>query len=964
MPTTPGVISRAISRPSIPPRSCIISRARGLDDIYKNPLTLRLIGEVAESEETLPSSRAELLERACLLLVKEDNPRHHDADHARAEAEQLLLAAGSHAAAQLLCDRAGVFNGAPGQTPENYVYVDAVAALPHAAAAETTLHTRLFEAEGAHRFRLLHRVIAEYLGAKWLAACFRSGVSARRLFGLFGQGDGVPTSLRGLHAWLAHFDDVLAEHCIAADPYAVLRYGDAETMSLRLARSMLASLAALSERDPYFRAEDWGTQPASGLMKVELKDDILKLIDTPDQHTHLTMLLVEAMAGTPLAPLLQEELNAMMFDPARYYAERMRAADALREMGPFLDPEATVERLLALGGEDDRRLAWELVADLGLTTVSMDLVVRALYAHIGLTVSDLDQSEDRLDLAHLEDRRIESLNINQLCDLLDCAQAYGEPLLEGAKHSAEAQVADLVRVAGYRALQLDPGMAPSDIWRRLQWVDHNQGYKRETTAAMTAWFKSRPDVRRAVQAYVIFDAGLEQVRDASFAFYQTGLDLYPDEADVIALIEELDRRRNGHPPDVELLEELVLLAPRREGIGADVRAIATKVSNGSAAFQSKLAEWARPLVFEYESKQAEAARERDSERAAVHQTFRERLSNELGAVDAGAPNLLYDPAKAYLGRFREFDKEAPPETRVYGFLGAELGERALKGFMASLSRDDRPSARDISEHHTNGKIYFAELSLVCGIAERLRRGLGLADLSIESRESAFMAWRRTNESQIWGGMDLGPLKAAVLHDDAAVERFFRTSIEPQLEAKMAHVYDLYFLAQEAPWSALAGRLAIEWLRRFPSLPAVIEGELLACATRHADTDALQALAGDTRGRVHRDYETMLAWLSLDFLVDFDACMLLWPQRRRTTLTFSGSSAAAIRASGMMSTEGCHSPSAASSLRSSARLGHAPPARKARQVATLTLGTRARRSRIVGTRSVATPPLRRASHSRR
>ena len=66
----------------------------------------------------------------------------------------------------------------------------------------------------------------------WLVRCFEDGVSQRRIFGLFRQGEGVPTSLRGLHAWLAHFSDVLATPCIDADPYAVLRYGDAETVDL------------------------------------------------------------------------------------------------------------------------------------------------------------------------------------------------------------------------------------------------------------------------------------------------------------------------------------------------------------------------------------------------------------------------------------------------------------------------------------------------------------------------------------------------------------------------------------------------------------------------------------------------------------------------------------------------------------------------------------------------------------
>jgi hypothetical protein len=803
-------------------------------------------------------------------MVQEDNPRHQDAAHACVDAEKLLLAAGAYAATQLLCDLSGLSNGPASKTPEGCVHLTEIALLPHAGAIEAALRTRLFEAEGVQRFHLIHRVVAEYLGAKWLARCFKSEVSARRIFSLFGQGHGVPTSLRGLHAWVAHFDDVLAEVCVAADPYAVLRYGDAETMPVHLARRLLAALAALSERDPFFRAEDWGRHPASGLMRVELRDDILALIGTPEQHTHLTLLLVEAMRGSELTAVLESELRTMMFDQARYYGERKRAADALRELGRIDEPAIPIEQLTAQGGEDDRRLAWELLHDLGLHAVPSELVIRTLYAHIGVTVSDLNQDEDRLDLAYLSDASIEMLDCDQLATLLDSARDYAEPLIEDRNHSAKAQVADLVRLAGLRALTLKPGMAPADIWRRLHWVDHNEGYKRETTSALIEWFKAHPATRRGIQTQVIFDAGFDHVRDASYAFHECGLGLYPDEGDVIALIQEFDRRRGNEEVDLDMLEELVLLAPRRSGISAAVSAAATEIGAESPAFMTKLEGLSKPIVYEWERKQEAAAKEAEKRRAEVHQSIRDRLHNDLLAIDAGAPNLLYDPAKAYLGRFTDFDKEAPPETRVIAFLGDELGERVLNGFMASFNRDDRPSARGIVEKHLDGKTYFAELSLVCGVAERLRRGLGLDDISVEAREAAFMAWRRTTNSQIHGGMDLKPLEKAVLCGDAAIERFFRTSIEPQLERKAGHVFDLYFLGNDPRWRPLAGRLAVEWLRRFPVLPASIEGELVSYATRHAEVTELRALARETRERVHRDYDTMLAWLSLDFLADFEA----------------------------------------------------------------------------------------------
>lgn len=416
--------------PSLDPVALLDHLAeRGLDDIYKNPLTLRLIGEVGAGSEPLPSSRAQLLERACTVMLREENTRHQDAVHAQLSVDQLLLAAGAHAAVQLLCDFSGIYTGAAGSVPEGFVHVDAVVALPLNIGARAVLRTRLFKAEGEHRFQLVHRVVAEFLGARWLAACFEKGVPDRRILGFLGSGGGVPTSLRGIHAWLAHFSDALAPRCIAADPYAVLRYGDADTMPVGQARLLLAALKRLSTIDPYFRAEDWGRHPAAALMKSELKDDILDIIRNPGEHTHLTFLLMEAMEASPLATELAPELTEIIFDRARYFGERSRAADALRGADVIDDWPALIERLLATSDEDSRRLAWEQLHDVGLGRVPMPLVVRTLLAHIGLSGIAADPDEDRVHLAHISDESVDALSLAQLTEFLETLRATAEPLL-------------------------------------------------------------------------------------------------------------------------------------------------------------------------------------------------------------------------------------------------------------------------------------------------------------------------------------------------------------------------------------------------------------------------------------------------------------------------------------------------------------------------------------------------------
>lgn len=59
------------------------------------------------------------------------------------------------------------------------------------------------------QFAPLHRTVAEFLGARWLARHVNRHPHARhlvgRIVGLVTAEGGVPSSLRGLHAWLPRF---------------------------------------------------------------------------------------------------------------------------------------------------------------------------------------------------------------------------------------------------------------------------------------------------------------------------------------------------------------------------------------------------------------------------------------------------------------------------------------------------------------------------------------------------------------------------------------------------------------------------------------------------------------------------------------------------------------------------------------------------------------------------------------
>ena len=110
-----------------------------------------------------------------------------------------------------------------------------------------------------------HRTTAEYLGAAWLAQAVRAGLPIGRVVALVGV-DGHPApELRGLHAWLAVHLPECGERLIDADPYGVLTYGDAASLSRTFCARLVRALGRLSRTDPWFRAGSYGSPAIAGL---------------------------------------------------------------------------------------------------------------------------------------------------------------------------------------------------------------------------------------------------------------------------------------------------------------------------------------------------------------------------------------------------------------------------------------------------------------------------------------------------------------------------------------------------------------------------------------------------------------------------------------------------------------------------------------------------------------------------
>ncbi|WP_256581010.1 MULTISPECIES: hypothetical protein [unclassified Pseudomonas] len=256
--------------------------------------------------------------------------------------------------------------------------------LPEAEAAQAAFSSKLFQTVGPERAKPIHRVVAEFLGARWLSKVARTTQAQKRVLAQFRTGGSVPASLRGLHAWLSYHSPAMSSAVIAADPYGVLRYGETANLTAEQAQSMLDALTSLSQTDPFFRSHDWGSHKASGLMHDRLVSKIETIITSPDSNVHLRALLIEGHTGTP----------GVVFSDRYAFSERKHAVQALLPACDRVRRQSMIKRL----HEPYTDVSFELALFVIEATdfdVSDELLAMNILACSGLYVCSLPRASSR-----------------------------------------------------------------------------------------------------------------------------------------------------------------------------------------------------------------------------------------------------------------------------------------------------------------------------------------------------------------------------------------------------------------------------------------------------------------------------------------------------------------------------------------------------------------------------------------
>jgi hypothetical protein len=165
-----------------------------LSEFYVNPLTLRLVAEIVAAGQGLPKGRAELLDRATELLTSEVNPAHQRSLVAQSSLDDILDSAGAVFAHLLLSASIGMTDRPRDQVPDGYIRIGELNSIADASSIPAAVKTRLFQSSDENLYTPFHRVVAEYLGARWLSKRLSRGLSERRVFQALTFAGGVPTA--------------------------------------------------------------------------------------------------------------------------------------------------------------------------------------------------------------------------------------------------------------------------------------------------------------------------------------------------------------------------------------------------------------------------------------------------------------------------------------------------------------------------------------------------------------------------------------------------------------------------------------------------------------------------------------------------------------------------------------------------------------------------------------------------
>ena len=694
------------------------TRERRIDGLLQNPLTLELLATVIARNEQWPESRLETFDKACSILVREHNEEHEVASQ-QANTNQLLDAAGRLCAVQLISGKEGYTQGTGDQDSDFPSLCEIEYENPDT--FESVLSTKLFKAEtgSLSRFGPIHRHVAEYLGARYLARLIEGGLSVRRILSLITGEDGiVVTGLRGLSAWFA-------AHCISArkelierDPVGVGLYGDIRGFTLDEKEALLKTLNREARRLGSIEIAEAFGPLATPDMEPAIRDVLSNSSRKSEHQTFVSFVLRFLREGSRmqglsrlLLDIVRDEtrwpgINALALNAVIRFDDeghRIRALKSLLkdvDAGRVSDPE---NELLGI-------LLWRLFPEELSTSEVWN------YAATG--------NHEGSSLGHYitfwETGLTQRSSPAQIAELLDalCERRKGLRI----EHFPPMLLAKGLEIHGDR-LAVERLCAWLHAYR---WAHH---YLDQDVGEIRSWLEQRPDIQKKVTL-----EGLKPNLESDELWYraseiQEGLfDASPPTDFGVWCLKQAFAVASRKPRVAEHLLELAWRCHSEqrghEGLSLE---LLEKYAGKNELLMTRLAQLRGtgdvPIGDRVEDRDRSRSKYIDQRTEQEEQWLDELRSNVTALREnRAAPILLHEIARIYFGNFHRFnagDALGAMERRLRGEPG--LIEAAIIGLRGTIERQDIPDLEEIIGIRKKGRMHALCWPFLAGMAEAERR---------------------------------------------------------------------------------------------------------------------------------------------------------------------------------------------------------------------------------------------------
>lgn len=790
----------------------------GMQDWLTNPQTLNMLVEAVTERQQWPHGRQETYELACKRMAREHGRVHRNAMRGSQPHtdETLLDAAGWLCAVLLLADLAG-FALDEDAAGDGFATLSQLVLPNPDLPVASILKSSLFKPSAIERCTPVHRSVAEYLGARWLAAQIsQHGLPLGRVLALMtGTDGGVVTGLRGLYAWLAVFGIAWRDQLIVRDALGLVLYGDVKAFPKEDKRRLLNALYHDANLNRWLNYHYHDAPRFGALATADMEDVFREILNLkqPDRSWQVVMdCMMDAMQYGEMLPGLADDLLRIVRD-ADYWPP-------LRE--------SALHAFVRVAGEAGS--AWLL---------SMLEDIRQ-----GAIEDGNDELMGKL-LKHLYPRHIPSSRV------FDYLHAPKQQNLTGAyrwfwihefhERSADHDVPVLLDQWTLRAISSADWMYRHDLneikgkllvrgvmlageeietERLYRWLsigidsETSEYIEREQGQAIALWLSRHPEQYKALLLF-----GIEQCLGAEniqHCLYQVEARLYGamPPADIAEwCLQQADLASHN-----ELAHAFFDHAVHAYGTQSNITPFDLKTLEflegwvrQRPRFQPWLEAYLAWPVEEWRYDHAQRKRDRNIEKEKRKNAWMQFFREHQAAIRGGSahPKVLGDLATAYFGHAHEAPGETPTE-RLDNFLDHDAGlvADALSGFRHVLTRNDLPSVADIVASSLKGSRYYLCWPCQAGMALSTQEEIAALDEDILATVIAFQYLYPAGNEAAWEEMlrrTRPDLMAKVLVDCAL----------PYLRAGKEHVHGLYGLAYSAESAGVAKLAVLPLLRGFP-----------------------------------------------------------------------------------------------------------------------------------------------------